>query len=45
MSMLNYLTLIFVCQLLGELVTGTFSIPVPGPVASVGLISPSNWAP
>ncbi|RYH10144.1 CidA/LrgA family protein [Tropicimonas sp. IMCC6043] len=28
----GYLTLIFVCQLLGELVAGALALPVPGPV-------------
>lgn len=30
--MLNYLTLIFGCQLVGELVTRALAIPLPGPV-------------
>lgn len=30
--MLNYLTLIFVCQLVGELIAKGLNVPVPGPV-------------
>lgn len=30
--MLGYLTLIFTCQLIGELTAGALSLPVPGPV-------------
>jgi putative effector of murein hydrolase LrgA (UPF0299 family) len=38
--MLNYLTLIFGCQLVGELVTRALAIPVPGPVlVSICLIA------
>lgn len=36
--MLSYLTLIFVCQLLGELMTGALAIPVPGPVLGMVLL-------
>lgn len=34
--MLNYLTLIFVCQLVGEFLVAFFELPMPGPV--VGMI-------
>jgi len=34
--MLNYLTLIFTCQLVGELISKALAIPVPGPV--IGMI-------
>ncbi|WP_192964109.1 CidA/LrgA family protein [Phycobacter azelaicus] len=30
--MLGYLTLILVCQLAGEFITGALALPVPGPV-------------
>jgi holin-like protein len=30
--MLGYLTLILVCQLAGEFITGAMALPVPGPV-------------
>lgn len=33
--MLRYLTLIFVCQLVGELFVGAFGLPIPGPVAGL----------
>lgn len=33
--MLNYLTLILLCQLAGQLLTGTFQLPLPGPVAGM----------
>lgn len=36
--MLGYLTLIFVCQLAGELVVGTLAMPVPGPVVGMVLL-------
>ena len=36
--MLNYLTMIFACQLVGETATRTFSIPVPGPVFGMVLL-------
>ncbi len=36
--MLLYLTLIFCCQLMGELITHTFDIPVPGPVLGMLLL-------
>ena len=36
--MLVYLTLIFVCQLAGELVVGTLAMPVPGPVVGMVLL-------
>jgi len=36
--MLNYLTLILVCQLLGELVVGALALPVPGPVLGMLLL-------
>ncbi len=36
--MLPYLTLIFVCQLLGELLVGALSLPVPGPVVGMVLL-------
>ena len=36
--MLLYLTLIFVCQLAGELVVSALDIPVPGPVIGLGLL-------
>lgn len=34
----GYITLIFVCQLLGELVTGALALPVPGPVLGMVLL-------
>jgi holin-like protein len=37
-SMLAYLTLIFCCQLLGELLTSATGLPVPGPVCGMGLL-------
>lgn len=36
--MLNYLTLIFSCQLVGELVTRAVAIPLPGPVFGMMLL-------
>lgn len=36
--MLNYLTLIFGCQLIGELVTRALEIPVPGPVLGMVIL-------
>ena len=33
--MLLYLTLIFVCQLLGELFVGALGLPLPGPIAGM----------
>ena len=36
--MLNYLTLIFLCQLVGELFTQFFGLPLPGPVAGMVLL-------
>ena len=36
--MLNYLTLIFGCQLVGELVTRALAIPVPGPVLGMVIL-------
>lgn len=32
------LTLIFVCQLAGELLVGALGLPVPGPVAGMGIL-------
>ena len=36
--MLNHLTLIFGCQLVGELVTRALAIPVPGPVLGMVIL-------
>lgn len=36
--MLNYLTLIFMCQLVGELVVTATGVPLPGPVAGMVLL-------
>ena len=36
--MLNYLTLIFVCQLAGELFVTASSLPLPGPVVGMVLL-------
>ena len=36
--MLNYLTLIFLCQLSGEAVAAATGIPVPGPVLGMALL-------
>ncbi len=36
--MLPYLTLIFVCQFLGEIVVGLLALPVPGPVVGMVLL-------
>ena len=36
--MLSYLTLIFCCQLAGELVTRGLDLPVPGPVLGMVLL-------
>lgn len=36
--MLTYLTLIFCCQLLGELFVGALGLPVPGPVVGMALL-------
>jgi putative effector of murein hydrolase LrgA (UPF0299 family) len=36
--MLGYLTLIFCCQLAGELAVSALGLPVPGPVADMALL-------
>lgn len=36
--MLEYLTLILICQLTGEIVTGALGLPVPGPVLGMLLL-------
>ena len=36
--MLEYLTLILVCQLIGELAVGAVGVPFPGPVAGMVLL-------
>lgn len=36
--MIQALTLIFMCQLAGELVAGTFALPIPGPVLGMVLL-------
>jgi holin-like protein len=36
--MLAYLTLIFSCQLLGELLTASLGLPIPGPVCGMALL-------
>ena len=36
--MLRYLTLIFSCQLIGELIIGTLALPIPGPVVGMVLL-------
>ncbi|NVJ96262.1 MAG: CidA/LrgA family protein [Marivivens sp.] len=36
--MLGYLTLIFSCQLIGEVIVGTLALPVPGPVVGMVLL-------
>ncbi|MEM7612829.1 MAG: CidA/LrgA family protein [Pseudomonadota bacterium] len=36
--MLNYLTIIFVCQLIGELIVVTAGLAMPGPVAGMLLL-------
>lgn len=36
--MIGYFTLILVCQLLGELIAGTLSLSVPGPVIGMVLL-------
>lgn len=36
--MLNYLTLIFTCQLVGELIVTATKLPVPGPVLGMALL-------
>jgi holin-like protein len=36
--MLAYLTLIFSCQLIGELLTATLGLPVPGPVCGMAIL-------
>lgn len=36
--MLTYLTLILICQLIGELTAGALNLPVPGPVLGMGLL-------
>lgn len=36
--MLNYLTLIFSCQLAGELIVTAFRLPLPGPVVGMALL-------
>jgi holin-like protein len=36
--MLSYLTVIFACQLLGELLVSATSLPVPGPVCGMAIL-------
>lgn len=36
--MLNYLTLIFLCQLIGEAFVAATGLPVPGPVVGMALL-------
>ena len=36
--MLTYLTLIFLCQFLGELFVGALAVPIPGPVVGMVLL-------
>lgn len=36
--MLGYLTLIFTCQLIGEVITRALTLPVPGPVIGMVLL-------
>lgn len=36
--MLGYLTVIFCCQLLGELITTAAGLPVPGPVCGMAIL-------
>jgi putative effector of murein hydrolase LrgA (UPF0299 family) len=36
--MLGYLTLIFCCQLLGELLSTALALPVPGPVCGMAIL-------
>ena len=36
--MLNYLTLIFLCQLIGETLVAAIGLPVPGPVLGMVLL-------
>lgn len=36
--MLSALTLILICQLCGELVTRSFGLPLPGPVAGMAIL-------
>ncbi|MCR9069245.1 MAG: CidA/LrgA family protein [Rhodobacteraceae bacterium] len=36
--MLAYLTLILLCQLIGEFTAGALNLPVPGPVIGMGLL-------
>ena len=36
--MLNYITLIFACQMIGELLVTAIGLPVPGPVAGMALL-------
>lgn len=36
--MVGYLTLIFTCQLIGELIADVLSIPIPGPVLGMVLL-------
>ena len=36
--MLEYLTLILICQLLGELTVGATGLPIPGPVVGMVLL-------
>lgn len=36
--MLRFLTLIFTCQLIGELIVGALALPVPGPVVGMVLL-------
>lgn len=36
--MLFHLTLIFCCQLVGELIVAAFSMPIPGPVVGMALL-------
>jgi holin-like protein len=37
-AMLNYLTLIFGCQLAGELIVAATGLPLPGPVCGMALL-------
>jgi len=36
--MIGYLTLVLVCQLVGELIVGALSLPIPGPVLGMLLL-------
>ena len=40
---MEYLTLIFCCQLLGELIVKTLGLPVPGPVCGMVLLLLGLW--